>query len=265
VSPAGTGPRWVDHHCHLTDDAEGDELVTDAARAGVDTLVTVGTDLASSRTMAAIARRHEWVFATAGVHPHEAAGAVAPDALDELAALLTDPAVVAVGEAGLDHYYDHAPRVDQRTVFAAQVALAHETGLPLVIHTRDAWPDTFDVLDAEGWPATTIFHCFTGGPDEVRRCLDAGALVSFSGIVTFPSASEVREAAQLCPLDRMLVETDTPYLAPVPHRGKRNRPAWVVQVGAHLADVLGVPVEDLAAHTRRTTLAAYGIPEHPAV
>ena len=140
--------------------------------------------------------------------------------------------VVAVGEAGLDYYYDHSPRDVQRAAFAAQIQLAHERRLPLVIHTRDAWDDTFDVLAAEGVPERTIFHCFTGGPDEARRCLDIGAFVSFSGIVTFKNATPIQEAARVVPLDRILVETDAPYLAPVPHRGQPNQPAWVPFVGS---------------------------------
>ena len=137
-----------------------------------------------------------------------------------------DP-LVAVGECGLDYHYDHSPRDAQRTAFAEQIALAQRHGLALVIHARQAWDDLFDVLEAEGVPERTVLHCFTGGPEEARRCLDAGMFVSFSGIVTFKNAVEVREAAALCPLDRLLVETDSPFLAPAPHRGKANEPAFV--------------------------------------
>ena len=135
----------------------------------------------------------------------------------------------------------------------AQIQLAHERKLPLVIHTRDAWDDTFEILDAEGIPEHTIFHCFTGGADEARQCLKRGAVLSFSGIVTFPSAADVQEAAQLCPLDSMLVETDSPYLAPVPQRGKKNRPAWVPHVGQFIADLRDVPVSSIATHTAANT------------
>jgi TatD DNase family protein len=158
---------------------------------------------------------------------------------------------VGIGEAGLDYHYDHSPRDVQRAVFAAQVAVANERGIPLVIHTREAWDDTFDVLDAEGVPARTVFHCFTGGADEARRALDRGAILSFSGIVTFPSAEDLRDAARLCPLDRLLVETDSPYLAPIPNRGKQNRSGWVPLVGAGVATAKGVAVEavEAASHT----------------
>ena len=140
-----------------------------------------------------------------------------------------------------------------KSSFAAQIQLARERELPLVIHTRDAWDDTFEILDAEGIPEHTIFHCFTGGADEARQCLERGAVLSFSGIVTFPSAADVQEAAQLCPLDSMLVETDSPYLAPVPQRGKKNRPAWVPHVGQFIADLRDVPVSSIATHTAANT------------
>ncbi len=145
-------------------------------------------------------------------------------------------------------------------MFAAQIALAHEHDLALVIHTREAWPETFDILAAEGVPDRTVFHCFTGGPDEARRCLDLGAVLSFSGIVSFPSATDLHAAAELCPLDRLLVETDSPYLSPVPHRGKPNQPAWVVDVAAALAQVKAVPLADVASATWTTACVTYGLP-----
>ncbi|HEY8527315.1 MAG TPA: TatD family hydrolase [Acidimicrobiales bacterium] len=255
--------RWTDDHCHLGFDevfdarrggAEAggrgaadpaDAQVADAREAGVERLITVGTDVERSQAAIAVARRHPGtVWATAGVHPHEA-----KRGLDGLAELLDEPEVVAVGECGLDYHYDHSPRAVQREVFAAQIALAHERDLTLVIHTREAWADTFDVLAAEGVPERTVLHCFTGGPDEARRCLDLGGYLSFSGIVTFPSASELREAAALCPRDRLLVETDSPYLAPVPHRGRRNRPALVPLVGAAVGEAQGVDVAAVAEAT----------------
>ena len=174
------------------------------------------------------------MYATAGVHPHEASGGV-----EGLEALLAEPEVVAVGECGFDLHYEHSPRDAQREVFAAQVELALAHDLALVIHTREAWAETFDVLAATGVPERTVFHCFTGGPDEARRCLDLGGYLSFSGIVTFKTADELRAAAALCPLDRLLVETDSPYLAPVPHRGEPNRPALLPLVGAAVAAAQG--------------------------
>lgn len=246
--------RWVDHHCHLATDTAA-EQVAEARAAGVEVLVDVGTDVASSRTAIEIASRHDGVWATAGLHPHDA-----KDGLDGLEELLAHPEVVAVGECGLDHHYDHSPRAVQREVFAAQIAMAHAHDLALVIHTRDAWDETFDILVAEGVPERTVMHCFTGGPDEARRSLDLGAHLSFSGIVSFPSAPELREAAALCPADRYLVETDSPYLAPVPHRGRKNRPALLPAVGAAVAAARGEPVEVVAAASWATTHALYRLP-----
>ena len=158
--------------------------------------------------------------------------------------------MVAVGECGLDYFYEHSPRQAQRAAFAAQIALAHRHGLALVIHARDAWTDLFDVLAAEGVPERTVLHCFTGGPDEVERCLRAGMYVSFSGIVTFKNASDVREAAARCPLDRLLVETDSPFLAPVPHRGRTNEPSYLPFVGEAIAAIKGCTVDEVRERTR---------------
>ncbi|HAS11971.1 MAG TPA: hypothetical protein DCS55_15855 [Acidimicrobiaceae bacterium] len=236
--------RWTDDHCHLPDDGSADEVLAAARAAGVERLVHVGTDLASSRAAMVLAAAHDGVWATAGVHPHEARHGV-----DGIEGLLSDPSCVAVGECGFDFHYDHSPRDVQRDVFAAQIALAHSHDKALVIHTREAWEETFEVLDAEGVPARTVFHCFTGGADEADECLARGAFLSFSGIVTFPSAHDVRAAAARCPLDRMLVETDSPYLAPVPKRGRTNEPGWVPLVGAGLAEASGHPIAAIAEAT----------------
>jgi TatD DNase family protein len=246
--------RWTDDHCHLeTDPQRAAAQVAAAAEAGVERMISVGCDVAQSAAYVDAARRHPGaVWATAGVHPHDA-----KDGIGGLEALLAEPEVVAVGECGLDFFYEHSPRDVQREVFVAQIALAKAHDKALVIHTRDAWPDTFEILDAEGAPERTVFHCFTGGPDEARRCLDYGAVLSFSGIVTFPSAPELREAAAMCPLERLLVETDAPYLAPVPHRGKPNAPALVTVVGAAIAEVRGIDPEAVAEATWATAEATY--------
>lgn len=246
--------EWIDSHCHLSP-STADEAIAEAHESGVVGLVTVGCDVTDSAAHREVARAHPAVVATAGVHPHEARHGT-----HGLVELLDGGEFVAVGECGLDFHYDHSPRAVQREVFATQIALARERSLPLVIHSRSAWDDTFDVLDAEGMPERTVFHCFTGGPDEARHALDRGAHLSFSGIVTFPSASDVREAAALCPLDRLLVETDSPYLAPVPHRGRPNRPALVAVVGAAVAEVRGTLAATVASATTETARRIFSVP-----
>jgi TatD DNase family protein len=246
---------WIDSHCHVPG-AQADELVAEAVAAGVGLMVTVGCDRASSLEALAVAARFPHVHATVGLHPH-----VARHGVGTISDLFDGDGgrPIAVGECGLDYHYDHSPRDQQREAFAAQIAIAHERAMPLVIHTREAWDDTFAILDAEGVPARTVFHCFTGGPDEARRCLDRGAYVSFSGIVTFPGAADVREAAALVPLERTLVETDSPYLAPLPNRGKRNRPAWVPFVGTCLAEVHGVAVDEVRDSTAAAARCVFAL------
>ena len=246
---------WFDNHCHLGADAG--EVVDRARAGGVVGMVTVGCDLDDSRAAIVTASAHDDVWATAGVHPHEASHGV-----EGLADLLSEPKVVAVGEAGLDFHYDHSPRDAQREVFAAQVGLANAHDLPLVIHTREAWEETFALLDAEGVPNRTVFHCFTGGPDEAREGLERGALLSFSGIITFRAADDLRSAASICPLDRVMVETDSPFLAPVPHRGKANEPAHVALVGAAVAEAMGRPVDEVAEATTANARVFYALAGH---
>ena len=233
---------YVDTHCHLYDTrgVPAEEVIAAARAAGVTTMINVGCDAATTQAAIEVARAHEGIHATAGLHPHEAKHGV-----ETILPFLDDPSVIAVGECGLDYYYDHSPRDVQRKAFAAQIQLAHERRLPLVIHTRDAWDDTFDVLRAEGVPERTVFHCFTGGADEAAACLSLGAYLSFSGIVTFKAAADVQAAARLCPLDRLLAETDSPYLAPIPHRGRPNQPAFVTHVVQFLADLRDQPLEDV--------------------
>jgi TatD DNase family protein len=246
---------FIDSHCHVHDEriVDGTDGAVAAARAaGVIAMITVGCDRATSLAAIAAAAAHPDVYATVGLHPHDASQGV-----DTIVDLLDTPGIVAVGEAGLDYFYEHSPRAAQRDAFAAQIHLAHQRDLPLVIHTRDAWDDTFDVLAAEGAPTRTVFHCFTGGPDEARRALDTGAYLSFSGIVTFPNATDLHDAARLCPLERTLIETDSPYLAPVPNRGKPNRPAWVVHVAERLAQLHGVTTESVSAATVNATELAF--------
>jgi TatD DNase family protein len=254
-------PSLIDSHCHLYD-TRGvplDEVIAAAHAAGVDTMINVGCDAVTTAAAIEIAIGREGIYATAGLHPHEAVHGV-----DSIVAFLDHPEVIAVGEAGLDYFYEHSPREIQRVAFAAQIQLAHERNLPLVVHTRDAWADTFDVFAAEGVPDGTVFHCFTGGPAEARRCLDLGAFLSFSGIVTFKTATDLQAAALLCPLDRLMVETDSPYLAPVPHRGRANQPAYVRDVAQFIADLRGMTLDEVAASTSAAARSAFSLPEHPA-
>ena len=245
---------WIDNHCHLR--ADDDAVIAEARAAGVTRLITVGTDLEHSHIAVRVAEANDNVWATAGVHPHDAT-----QGLDGIAALLDHPKVVAVGEAGLDYYYEHSPRDVQQSVFAAQIALAHARDMPLVIHTRDAWDDTFRILDREGIPRRTVFHCFTGGPDEAAAAVERGAHISISGIVTFKTADDLRAAVVSTPLERLLVETDSPFLAPIPYRGKPNRPAWVPLVGATIASVKARPVAEIEALTWTNASLFYGLDE----
>jgi TatD DNase family protein len=190
---------WADSHCHLQYEGLPAGALDAAAAAGVGRVICIGTDAPQSAAAIEVARAHPGtVWATVGLHPHDAVQGVAT-----IVDLLGEPEVVGIGECGLDYHYDHSPRPVQREAFAAQIRLAHQHDLALVVHTREAWDDTFDILAAEGVPARTVVHCFTGGPVEARRSLDIGAMVSFSGIVTFKTAGEVREAAALAPLDRI--------------------------------------------------------------
>jgi TatD DNase family protein len=189
-----------------------------------------------------------------GLHPHDATNGVGT-----VRALFDDPRCRAVGECGLDYYYDHSPHDVQREAFAQQIAIANERDLPLIVHSRDAWDDTFAVLDANGVPKHTIFHCFTGGPAEARLAIDRGAYLSFSGIVSFKAADDLRAAAAMCPADRLLVETDSPYLAPVPHRGQMNEPAYLPDVGAALAAARNAEVEHVAELTLQNFLTVFGV------
>jgi TatD DNase family protein len=249
--------------------------VVQAVESGVVGFVCVGTDADTSRQAVALveevraAAASEAVagvpatfgaWATVGLHPHDASKGLAAveQVLDETGG--RDPAVVVgVGECGLDYHYDHSPRPVQRDMFAAQLAYAKSRNLTVVVHTRDAWDDTIDILKTADRPERVIVHCFTGGPDDARRCLDLDAFLSFSGIVTFKSADDVRAAAALCPLDRLLVETDAPFLAPVPHRGEDNRPALVPVVGGAVAKVKGVSADELATSSRLAASAAFAL------
>ena len=268
-SSAAPGPHWTDSHCHLQDLSREDlvRVLERALESGTSRMIVVGTDADYSCRAAELAAAEPPVegveiWATVGLHPHAASkGTMELRAVVEAMSVggLVGSKVVGVGECGLDFHYDYSPRPEQRVAFADQVRLAHELGLALVIHTREAWRDTFAVLESEGVPPSTAFHCFTGGPAEAESCLALGAYLSFSGIVTFPKADDVRAAAALTPLERLLVETDSPLLTPVPHRGKPNEPSYVPLVGEALASLKGLPIGELCAVTSANAAAAFDL------
>ncbi len=245
----------ADSHCHLDHgqfDGDRDAVIDRALAAGVERMVAIGTgdgppDL---ETGIRLADRYPAIYATVGVHPHDASKA-SPETLQHLAELLRHPKVVALGEIGLDYHYDFSPRDVQRDVFVEQMRVASDAGKPIVIHTREAWEDTLGLIEQYWCPRGLpgIMHCFSGSPAEAARCIELGFYLSFGGIVTFPKALELQEAARTAPADRILVETDAPYLAPVPRRGKRNEPAFVVETARKLADLRGGTLETIAAAT----------------
>jgi TatD DNase family protein len=249
---------WIDAHCHLQFEGRGptpEEAVARAVEAGVERMVCIGTDLATSQEAVRLAGGFPEVWATIGLHPHDASKLA--DEWDGLVELAGADRVVGIGEAGFDLYYRHSEPDFQEEAFRAQIRLAAERGLPLVIHSRDAWDETFGVLEAEGVPGRTVFHCFTGGPAEAKRALALGCWLSYSGIVSFKAADDLRAAAAITPADRLLVETDAPFLAPVPHRGKDNEPALLPDVGAALAAARGETLEAVAEVTRRNALSFF--------
>lgn len=254
----------IDAHCHLDllDDPDG--ALARSVAGGVGAVITIGVDLPTSEDAVVRAHADPRVFATVGLHPHDAR--LADDALwERFDVLARDPRVVGVGEAGLDYHYDHSPRDVQRAVFARQISLAARCGRTLVIHTREAWPDTFEMLeDAPDQPPHVVYHCFSGGPAEAARAVAMGATLSFSGVVTFKNASELREAALATPNDRIIVETDAPFLAPVPHRGRPNEPAFVAETAAFLAGLKGLETDTFAALTVANTRRAFPLlPDMP--
>lgn len=240
----------VDHHCHLDfpqfEESRG-EMISRAHAAGVGLMVTISTRIRNLDTLLAIAEAHPSVYCSVGTHPH-----YADEELDistaEIVALARHPKVVAIGEAGLDYFYQKSTREGQADGFRRHIRAARETGLPLEIHARDADEDTIRILEEEhrAGPFPAILHCYTGGPDLARRAVELGLYVSFTGVVTFNKNDALRDIARNVPLDRLLVETDAPYLAPMPYRGKTNEPAYVVHTAAKLAEVKGMEPEAFA-------------------
>ena len=245
----------IDSHAHLEFpqfDEDRDAMLARARAAGVETLLAIGSGTGPDRLNAAIpfAEQHDWIYATVGVHPHEAKLAT-EEHFARLEELARHPRVIAWGEIGLDYHYDHSPREVQQLVFARQLEQARAAKLPIVIHCRDAWPDCLAILEQDWRPSGLggIFHCFTGTREDAQRGLDMGFVVSFAGNVTYPKMQHLRDVAREIPLDRLLTETDSPFLPPQSRRGKRNEPAFVVEVAQALANVRDLPAEEIAATT----------------
>jgi TatD DNase family protein len=245
----------IDSHAHIDfpQFAEDREAMLERARAaGVETLLAVGTGPGPEKLDAALpfAERYDWIYTTVGIHPHEVKD-VTKHHLDELARLAKHPKVIAWGEIGLDYFYDHSPRDVQHKVFCDQMSLAQQARLPIVIHCRDAWVDCLDMLE-EHWKPTGlggILHCFSSTPEDAQRGVEMGFLISFAGNSTYPKAQNLRDVAKVLPLEKILIETDSPYLAPQAYRGKRNEPAYVAEVARTLASVRNLLPDEVAAAT----------------
>jgi TatD DNase family protein len=265
---------FTDSHCHLENkrfDVDGAEVFARAKDAGVSTMLAIGNgDGPGTGTLDCaiqLAREHEGVYATVGVHPHEAALALQSD-FDDLERLARDPKVIAWGEIGLDYYYDHSPRQVQQSVFVRQMEMARAAKLPIIIHNRpsdnseNAWEDLFHLLP-QHWTSSGlggVLHCFTGTVDHARTALDLGFMISFAGNITYPKAQNIRDVAATVPLDRILIETDSPYLAPIPYRGKRNEPAFVVEAARKIAELRGLEMEEVGLQTTRNFRQFFGLP-----
>lgn len=247
--------KVVDSHCHLDGEqfaADREATIERARAAGVERMMAIGTGEGPPDLEAGVrlAEQYPFIFATIGVHPHDAAKAI-PETFERLAELVSHAKVLAVGEIGLDYHYDFSPRETQRLVFIRQLELAVHARKPIVIHTREAWDDTLAAIREHGLPFGGIMHCFTGGPQEAEQALQLGFHLSFGGMITFPKAQNIRDAAAITPDNRLLIETDAPYLAPVPHRSKRNEPAFIIETVKRMAELRGATAEEIALVTSR--------------
>lgn len=253
----------VDTHAHLEHEryrGDRDEVIARAKAAGVWPVIEVASDVKTSWLAIGLLRSYPGLLVTVGIHPHEARTA-SGSALDRIRDMSRQDGVVAIGEIGLDYHYDFSPRDEQRRAFAAQVGIAQEVGLPIVVHDREAHADTLAILKSEGSRQVGgVMHCFSGDADMARSCLDMGFHISVGGTLTFPKSDRLRDIIVQIPLDRLLLETDCPYLSPVPHRGERNEPAYVNHVAAELARVRGVSCGEIAAATSANAARLFRFP-----
>lgn len=256
----------IDSHAHIDFpqfDDDRDAMLARARAAGVSTILAIGVGPGPEKLDAAIpyAESRDWIYTTVGIHPHEAKE-VTPAHLETLAKLAQHPKVIAFGEIGLDYHYDHSPRDVQERVFRQQMELAHAAKLPIIIHCRDAWDDCLRILDDAWKPTglTGILHCFTSTLEHARRGIDLGFMVSFTGNLTYPKAQSIRDVAKALPLSNILIETDSPYLAPQPFRGKRNEPAYVLEVAKTLANVRNLDLQETAARTSENFRRFFRLP-----
>lgn len=252
----------IDSHAHLDDrrfDRDRDRIIKDLENNGIELVINIGADLKSSIASVSLAEKHPNIYATVGVHPHSAKD-MDEASLEILRSLAKRDKVVAIGEIGLDFYYDNSPRDDQRKWFKEQLKLAKELNLPVVIHSRDAQQETFDILkEAQDGSLRGVLHCYSGSKEMAMEYIKLGFYISIAGPVTFKNARVLKEVAKAVPLDKLLVETDCPYLAPEPHRGKRNEPVYVKYVAGTIADIKGISFEELAKATNRNTKELFGI------
>ena len=254
----------IDTHCHLTFGQLADDVDAVIARsidAGVTSWITVGTDPGHNQKAIELAHKYDNMYATYGIHPHDAKNA---DDFIELIHLAFDEKVVAIGETGLDFHYNHSPPQDQKRVFRGHLQLAADTNLPVIIHSREAFDETMEILDSyislRGKPTKVVFHCFSGSPEQAKIVLDAGCYISFTGVVTFKNAERTRQAAEIVPLDRLMLETDCPYMSPEPMRKQRiNEPALMVHTAKFLADLKQMDFNDFAAAVTATSKAFFSL------
>jgi TatD DNase family protein len=257
-----TSPELIDTHAHLDFPEFADSIpsvIERALQAGVSQIVTIGIDMETSRKAARLAEDNERIYAAAGIHPHDAFD-VTPEDLRELEQIASARKVVALGEIGLDYFRDMQPRGVQRECFRRQLETAVKMAKPVIFHIRNAWEDFFQLI-GEFAPALrpSVMHCFSGDWATARRCLDLGFYLSIPGVVTFPKAESLQEVARRAPLERLLVETDCPYLAPVPYRGKTNEPAFVRHTARKVAECRQEPLEKVATHTTQNARTVFGI------